>query len=371
MKPWTVIVYMKVDFWVESYADAGLKGMERVGSSKDLNIVVHLDQAGGDGIERLAVNKGASLSLGRFRRSRTRTRANVALGRLLRWTEARFPARRYLLILSGHSYGLGFGRYPDDWLTIPELAKTLRRFRARRPVGRKLDLLGFSSCTMSHAEAALELHDAVRIMVAPQTGLPLQGWPYERVLADIRRNPTIRPDELSRRIVSHIAERYSRRNLSLAALDLRESPALAASLERLTAALMAAIRQPAERRSIARAFLRAASVRRVRPLVDLFDLCAKLSACVDDAAVRHAAKATLRMLVRQRRPLLLAHSSRGKRLHNLRGLGVYAPQVTTPRDWRSLRFTKAGYRALRLVRTTGWMNLVANLRSPEAGCAAG
>jgi hypothetical protein len=191
------------------------------------------------------------------------------------------------------------------------------------------------------------------------------------VLADIRRNPTIRPDELSRRIVSHIAERYSRRNLSLAALDLRESPALAASLERLTAALMAAIRQPAERRSIARAFLRAASVRRVRPLVDLFDLCAKLSACVDDAAVRHAAKATLRMLVRQRRPLLLAHSSRGKRLHNLRGLGVYAPQVTTPRDWRSLRFTKAGYRALRLVRTTGWMNLVANLRSPEAGCAAG
>ena len=85
---------------------------------------------------------------------------------MLRWTEARFPARRYLLILSGHSYGLGFGRYPNDWLTIPKLAKTLRRFSARHPKGRKLDLLGFSSCTMSHAEAAYELHDAVRVMVA-------------------------------------------------------------------------------------------------------------------------------------------------------------------------------------------------------------
>jgi cysteine peptidase C11 family protein len=351
------MVLMKVDFMTHSYAEAGLKDMMRVGSGEHLNVVVQLDDSSFDAPERLLITRGRSVSFGHFGRNGEKCDSRAVVGRFLEWAQDRFPARRYLLILKGHSYGLGFGRYPKEWLTISELRKVLSNFKQTRPGHRKLDVLGFSSCTRSYAEAAYELHDAVHFMVAPQSDIPSRGWPYANVLREIRRHPSIGAAELSRRIPSYVVASFKRRNVAVSALNLSQCPVLAARLKELTDALRAAKRYDVHRASIDQAFSSTASMERVRPLIDMFDFCANLSTRVDDRLVVTAARAVQRLVAPGRR-FLFAHASRGNQLRNLHGLGIFAPHVTTRKDWNALRIKAADYMNLKLMRATGWAELV-------------
>ena len=357
VKPWTVMVFMKVDFMTHSYAMAGLRDMKRVGSSDDLNVVVQLDDSSFDSPERTLVTRGRSVSFGHFGPTSDTCDSRHVLQSFLEWAHETFPAKRYLLILKGHSYGLGFGSYPKEWLTVSDLRRVLGDFTKMRVGRRKLDLLGFSSCTRSYAEAAHELHDVVDFMVASQSDLPSRGWPYASVLREISRNPSIGTAELCRRITSHVAGSFRRRSVAVSALNLRQCPRLAARLKELTAALRAARRREVHRASINQAFSRTASTKRVRPLIDVFDLCANLSTRVDDRRVVGAARAVQRLVAPGGR-FLFAHASRGHELQMLHGLSIFAPHVTEPEDWNALRIDPADYKNLQLMRETGWAQLV-------------
>ena len=262
VKPWTVMVFMKVDFMTHSYAMAGLRDMKRVGSNEHLNIVVQLNDSSFDSPERLLIARGRSLSFGHFGPTSDTCDSRNVLGSFLEWAHETFPARRYLLILKGHSYGLGFGSYPEEWLTVSDLRRVLGDFTKMRAGRRKLDLLGFSSCTTSYAEAAHELHEAVELMVAPQSDIPSRGWPYATVLREIRRNPVIGTAELCRRTASHVAGSFRRRNVAVSALNLRQCPMLAARLRTLVVALRAARRRAVHRSAIDQAFSSTASAGR-------------------------------------------------------------------------------------------------------------
>jgi len=353
VKPWTVMVLMKVDFMTHSYAMAGLRDMKRVGSDEHLNVVVQFDDSSFDPPERLLITRGGSVSFGHFGPSSDECDSRTVLRSFLEWTHQMFPARHYLLILKGHAYGLGFGRYPKEWLTVSDLQKVLSEFKKTRLGNPKLDLLGFSSCTRSYAEAAYELHKVVDFIVAPQSDIPSRGWPYARVLREIRRRPSIHPAELSRRIPSHVVASFKRRSVAISALNLAQCPALGAKLKALADALREAKRWNVHRTSIDRAFANTASTRRVRPLIDVFDLCANLVARVDDRLVVRAARA-VQQLVAPNQRLLFAHASRGNELRKLHGLGILAPHVTARKDWNALKIGPTEYENLRLIRETGW-----------------
>src|SRR4029450_4284049 len=169
-KRWTVVLYMAAaqDERTEQAAIRDLKEMEKVGSDDStLNVLVQIDRQWPGYPECYSLKKG--LSQGRKFLEGTRnlnTGHPEVLQGFVKWGRKMFPADYYLLVLWGHSYGLGFGRDHGNALTLPEIAKSLdvdalRRLKVSIPKGRKaVDILGANACAMSYAEAAYELQDA-------------------------------------------------------------------------------------------------------------------------------------------------------------------------------------------------------------------
>ena len=88
----------------------------------------------------------------------------------------------------------GLGRYHNNALKLKELTASLSAFQRERntmlqvhPELRpqddgwdgRLELLGTNACAMSYVEAAWELRNSARYMVASQIPAPFAGWPYE------------------------------------------------------------------------------------------------------------------------------------------------------------------------------------------------
>ncbi len=110
-------------------------------------------------------------------------------------------AHHNCLVLWGHAFGVGFGRFHDDPLTLKELQEALAK------AGRKIDVLATNACTMSYIEAAYQLRESVEYLVASQAFVPLTGLPYKRILRGIRS--TTDPLDLSKMIVDRYVEDFS------------------------------------------------------------------------------------------------------------------------------------------------------------------
>src|SRR5262245_54153792 len=207
MAKWTVMLYMAAskDEHTEQAAIRDIRELEKVGSSEHLNVLVQIDRQWPGYAERYYVERGKS----RLEAPLNGTR-NINSGKpevlreFVEWGRREFQAEYYLLVLWGHSYGLGFGRDHDDALTLREIAASLDRHRLEVPIPedrKAVDILGANACAMSYAECAYELHDAADFLLAPEIAMPFAGWPYDTILADIVDKPTIEPIELGKKIV--------------------------------------------------------------------------------------------------------------------------------------------------------------------------
>ena len=104
----------------------------------------------------------------------------------LRWVCRECPARRYAVHFWGHSsgpVGLFFDRAADDarpdGLTLAELGYA---FEHAVPVlGQPVDLVLLKDCWLSTLEAACEFRDGARFLVASQSEVPIEGWPYKEI----------------------------------------------------------------------------------------------------------------------------------------------------------------------------------------------
>ncbi len=352
------MVFMQVELEQESYAARHIREMKRVGGAEGLNIVVQYRNFIRES-QRLVVSRGRAK--GEVTPDSPGGRGPKALGAFMRWAAQTYPARRYMLVLWGHSYGLRFGHDDRDAIQIDDLAKVLRTFKRRRG-DRRLDVLGFNSCTMSYAEAVYELRDGVDFMIAPQAAMPLAGWPYQTILAKISKRPSIRPAELGAAIVRDVVRSYKRRHVAMTMLDLRQGHTIGSGVGRLAAALARANRRRERRREIDAAFQETTSYKGVRPLVDLADLCANLEKHSRDRRVRRAAVGARQQLRARPGGLIRAHASRGRSLKRLHGIGIYARHVTGWDDWRSLRIGTDRYKNLDLNKLTQWGQVTDTLR---------
>lgn len=355
------MVFMNVAFEQVPFAARHVREMARVGSDERLNIVVQVRNFIGNS-ERLFIRHKTVDSCASLGRRNPESRGPVALRAFLDWAAENFPAERYMLVLWGHSYGLRFGRDDRDALTVHRLGRTLKTFKRRRH-GRNLDILGFNSCTMSCAEAAYELSGAVDWMIAPQGDMPFAGWPYQTMLDQMRSNPSIQPVRLGSSVVRHFVKSYQRRHVALTLLDLRRGARLKTAIAELTAALDRASRRGKHRPDIENAFRNAASCKRVRPLIDLVDLCGHLKAVRGDRRLRRAAVKAMELVRVRSHGLVRAHASRGRTLERLHGVGIYAAHVTDKADWRTLNMRTDHYKGLELNQVTRWDTLAQRLGS--------
>ncbi len=79
----------------------------------------------------------------------------------------------------GYFKGVCFDENYSDYLTIKELKDVLQKIF--KDLKRKIDLLIFDACFMQTIEVSFELKDYVSYIVASQTYVPLDGFPYDDI----------------------------------------------------------------------------------------------------------------------------------------------------------------------------------------------
>ena len=376
-KRWTVMLYMAAskDEQTEQAAIRDIRELERVGSTKDVNVLVQIDRRWPGYAERYYVERGISRLDVPLKGTRNINSGKPeVLREFVEWGRREFPSDYYLLVLWGHSYGLGFGRDHGDALTLPEIAASLDRQYLEVPIPedrKAVDILGANACAMSYAECAYELQDAAEFLLAPEIAMPFAGWPYDRILTDIVDNPAIRPEELGKKIIERFLPSFEEavepRNVSLTLLRLRQARNIREHLTKLTTTLSAALTpakgRPGIREQIADAFLDTAHGD-VRPLIDLFDLCERLKALDatesdydrESAAALMGAANDFSNFLRPRGELVVEHGASAE-LEGIHGLGIFAPAVSGTAKLIRLKSSIKKYEELRLVTDTGWSNV--------------
>jgi hypothetical protein len=360
-KPWTIMVYMAAakDGETERAAIEDIKDeMEKADTSK-INVVVQLHRRWPKFPQLFRVSKDGSQQIVPDEEMRAvleapdadmSTGSAAPLKAFLKWVKSdpASYADHYLLVLWGHTYGLGFGRDHGDPLTLEELKEALAEFK--KP---GLDILGANTCAMSYAEAAFELRSSAKYLVASQLSMPFAGWPYKEVLNVIAANSKISPAELGAAIAVEFLKSFER-DVSMTVLGLGKADLLAPPVKTLAAELKRMIADGPTRDRVVGAFQDTAHGD-ARPLIDLVDLCRNIKE-IGDYRAGDAADKLLKVL--NDSGFVVKHAA-DESLEGLHGVGIFAPGVTGAADLARLDLSKKSYNKLELVKEKGnvWSRL--------------
>ncbi|GEM_PF-5125166 len=232
-KPWTVMVYMVAEssdeFERDARADldemrAGLAALTDEEADR-LHVVALLDRPQPHPPVFCVVKKAG-------------IEANVcpavlghSLGAFGEHCIRNYPAKNNLLVLWGHGEGIdwkqrafgrgngkGFGTGPSK-LSIKMIRDALTSLEEVLN-GRKL-VVGFDACLMGMAEIHHEIQKCLNWVIAPADEIPLQGWPYTEIVAELGRNKGGQFDgpkgqsQLASSIVNKCVESYERSRVNL------------------------------------------------------------------------------------------------------------------------------------------------------------
>jgi hypothetical protein len=390
-RKWTVMVFMGADTIAGNaslidFAAADLAEMRFVGSCDRLNIFVQVHRGIGvaprrgrvtenmpEGIDALEIvppdeadpARGHALECF-IRHALTRSGYNPVVN----------TNHHTMLVLWGHAYDFAIGRAHTrngtiDALDFAELSRVLERLQTKYGgKSSKLDILGFDACDIATVEMACQLEPFAEYLLGSQIGIPLPGWPYDRIL-DRLRNPygsIMGPAELGSYIVRRYSESYNAesRTVSLTLLDLKRAQELADVTQALAMTLAAAIGNVDTRGRIAYLFSQSQTALG-KPYVDLADLCLNLIRSRRNALVVEAARALGDFLISPQpvvvgqsetgegRPFIVEHGRNTGQTARLNGLSIYAPHVAPGRDFDSVRHL---YHNFSFAQETEWSGLV-------------
>ena len=179
-------------------------------------------------------------------------RPDVAEGldRFLSWAmnpDSNKQADRYMLILYGHGPVVAGSSFlakenPPSSLRLLDLKRILGKHFGKAPARKdrdgkeiegkdkpKLDILACQNCVMNGIETAYEVQDQVKYMIGSQGLVLANGWPYERILSWLVKNPEKPTEEVARNLLKACAKNL----LDFAVMD-RSSEQSACNLERFS-----------------------------------------------------------------------------------------------------------------------------------------
>lgn len=268
---WTVMVYMDGDNNLEGAGISDVNEMEVIGSDENINIVVLFDRipgydsSNGDWADtrRGLITKDTNTSVissNLVSVGEKNMGDKATLTDFVNWSLATYPANHYLLVLWDHGNGwfkrsmllkkqtkdleniiLNSGiknlsqqdeleksavNYEkafksvcvdesngNDALSIKEIREALTA------TGRKIDILAYDACLMGMMEIAYDLKDNALIQVASEQTIPVDGFPYDMFLYDLKNQPLLTAPQLSSSIVTNY-KNYYMNTQTLSAIDL-------------------------------------------------------------------------------------------------------------------------------------------------------
>ena len=265
---WTFMVYIAGDNNLDPAALTDIGEMAKVGSSKDVNVVVQLDRARDRKTRRFYITKGGGYAKDCVEIfEETNTGDPAVLEAFILWAMERYPADRYALVIWNHGGGWwdeGARRarrniaYDDssggDSLDNQELQEVLGKVAQIR--GKRIDVLGMDACLMAMVEVAYQLRDWVQITVGSEETEPFDGWPYDRVLGFLAKRPRIGASRLGREIVKAYIQSYQGKgeDVTQSAFNMQAIGGVVWNLDALSGELIAdlGIRQVQEAVAVAR-----------------------------------------------------------------------------------------------------------------------
>jgi Clostripain family len=360
--------------------------MAQVGSGDALNIYVQVHRGGGSIPRRVRVVEGMRPQLDALPVVPVDER-NPAGGEALRYfiRSSLYDAQHdpkneqhySLLVLWGHAYDFAFGREPTsqgiiDALDYAELARVLERLQLEFGApDAKLDIVGFDACDIATVEMACQLERFADYLVGSQIGIPLPGWPYDRILDRLRRpkRDLMGPAEFGTYLVRRYCEAYRLTapvSVTLTMLNLSCARDLVARAEVLALVLASTIDDPDALAFLADLFRESQTEPR-KPFVDVGDLCYNLIRRVDDPVIVRVARQLGDFLICPRgntvgkandpyvRPFVIEHGRNTAETARLNGVSMYAPHLAPERDFEAVRHL---YNNFVFAQDTHWSALV-------------
>lgn len=248
---WTVMVYMAGDNNLDGAALRDIAEMARVGSTKDVNVLVQIDRLEDRKTRRFLITKGGGYErdcLETF--GETNTGDPKVLEDFLLWSTERYPAERYFLTLWNHGSGwweeagsrVAARRIPDARLRCSATRSSLFCHKADTPdrtahrsicyddtsggdaldnrelkdvltrgctvIGKKIDILGMDACLMTMVEVAWQLRDFVEVLVGSEIEEPNDGWPYAEILQFLTTKPKSKTHIVAKEVVKQYVASY-------------------------------------------------------------------------------------------------------------------------------------------------------------------
>ena len=259
---WTFLVFINGANNLDEFGPLNVNQMEKVGSSKDLNIVLQWKRANcgtcgspeWTGTRRYFVTKdnneqvvssqivqnlGGNIDMGDWRELRN----------FVQWSQQNYPADRYALVIWNHGAGWRPTRAGDRMPSFPRSVSIddstnneIQTWQLPQALsaGQRLDMVIFDASLMQMMEVAYEIREVTDVIVGSEESPPGEGYVYDPFLNDLASNPSMTPREFGTRIVQRTLESYGHNNnLTQSALDTSRLSNLASKIDSFATTLEA------------------------------------------------------------------------------------------------------------------------------------
>ncbi|HXG23745.1 MAG TPA: clostripain-related cysteine peptidase, partial [Chthonomonadales bacterium] len=359
---WTFLVFLNAANNLQEFGPLNVNQMEKIGSTADVNIVVQWKQANCSscgrpdwvGTRRYFITKdndpsrvnsqlvqdlGPNIDMGDWRELRN----------FIVWTQQRYPADRYALVIWNHGAGWRPTRLERDRRLTPfprsvsiddSTGSEIQTWQLPQAlsVTPRMDMVIFDASLMQMAEVAYEIRESAQVVVGSEESPPGEGYVYDTFLADLIANPNMTPAQLGTQIVNRTLEAYgTNSNNTQSAIDLSKMQNVADKVSAFASSLQAHISDSRQAMIDARNNARNYAFPENKDLVDYADRIKGGTAATDLKAAADAVRqAVIAAVIAER------HGDLSSGSH---GLAIYVP---APFNYLS------SYANLAFARATAW-----------------
>ncbi|MBI3039064.1 hypothetical protein HYY75_08465, partial [bacterium] len=400
-KEWTIMVFMAADNNLEAGTENDLNEMETIGSTNHFNILVQLDRNGKyskktkmkwTGTKRIFIKKDGDpktvtspivQNLGEVDMASPK-----ALTDFVQWAKKAYPAKRYALILWNHgtgwkevepdvspmiaplpslipqdfansiSYSISYDNTSGTSMNIPTMGETLKRVKTI--LGRPLDLLGFDACLMQMAEVAYEASPYALFQIASPDQEPEEGWPYDSILKELARAPTMDGKQLGKVIVTAYGASYQmgsqgNRSVTLSLFDLTKTRDFITALDDFSNSM---IKNMEEVELVDKARDWALKYTH-KDYVDLAHFCSLFSQQTKNPSVKKAIQSLLELIQgNSSNRFVIENAHEGEKFKESRGVSIFLP------DRAGIILYENRYKLLSMSKNCAWFRFLEEYKYP-------